>query len=489
MKRRQFIGAAAAPPVMTLMHNCDAIAGNQSNATVRIVRDVHIVGSRDVVVCGGGPSGIAASIAAARAGKSVLLMDSQSQLGGTGTSGLVSHWLGGRLSDGSKWAVGGIFRSLSEEAAARGIALIPAPGADAVYQPHGWNMGQLGVGIPFDPFEMAAFLDDKTAKYGIEVLLCTNAVGVVMDGSRIGHVLMRNKSGETAIAAKTVVDATGDADITSFAGCEVKRGRDKDGLMTPATLMFHVDNVDQDTLSGYIHTHKAPRFRELIRELRSDGTWDFPYDIFISVQLTEKGTMMINTSRLTGIDGLDGQSVSDGLRRGRLETLKLMEIMRKNIPGFSHARLKAVAPMLGIRETRRIKGIYTLTVDDLVRGTEFEDAVGWSSYGWDLPDPKRPSYQPMTEKKVRKKLPVTPIPYRIMVPAGIDNLITPGRSVSVERDVLGPLRVSAPCFAMGEAAGTAAALAIDSSRAFSAVDVKLLRVELEKQGAVVDWTG
>lgn len=488
MKRRHFLRTTALPAGMTLFPGHMTEAANRDTSTISIQKEVPVGPSYDVVVCGGGPSGLAASIASARAGKSVLLIDSQAQLGGTGTSGLVSHWLGGRRSDGSRWTVGGIFRSLSEEAADKGIALIPSPDAKSAYQPHGWHKGQLGVGIPFDPFEMAAFLDGKVAEYGIDVLLCTPATGVIMDGNRIEHVLIHNKSGESAIPAKVVVDATGDADITSYAGCEMRLGREEDGLMTPATLMFHVDNVDQDGLSGYIHDHKSPRFRELIKELRADGTWDFPYDIFISVQMTEKGTMMINTSRLTGIDGTDARSITEGLHMGRRETLKLLNIMRERFPGFSRVRLKAVAPMLGIRETRRIRGIYTLTVEDLVTGTEFDDTIGWSSYGWDLPDPKRPSYQPMHDKKVDRKRPVTPIPFRIMVPEGVGNLITPGRSVSTERDVLGPLRVSAPCFAMGEAAGTAAALAIDGNCDMSAVDTVQLRADLKAHDAIVDWS-
>ena len=488
MKRRHFLRTTALPVGLTMLSGQMAEAANRETSTITVRKEIHTGPSYDVVVCGGGPSGLAASMASARSGKRVLLIDSQAQLGGTGTSRLVSHWLGGRTSDGSRWAVGGIFRSLSEEAAEKGIALIPTPDSDAAYQPHGWHKGQLGVGIPFDPFEMAAFLDEKAAEYDIDALFCTFATGVIMDGSRISHVLIHNKSGESAVPANIVVDATGDADITAYAGCEVRWGRDEDGLMTPATLMFHVDNVDQDRLSAYIHEHKSPRFRELIKELRADGTWDFPYDIFISVQLTEKGTMMINTSRLTGIDGTDARSISAGLRQGRQESMKLLKIMRVRIPGFSQARLKAVAPMLGIRETRRISGLYTLTVEDLVNGIDFDDTIGWSSYGWDLPDPKRPSYQPMHDRKVGRKRPVTPIPFRIMIPQGVDNLITPGRSVSTERDVLGPLRVSAPCFAMGEAAGTAASLAIDRNCSVSAVDTAQLRHELSNHGAVVDWT-
>lgn len=163
-----------------------------------------------------------------------------------------------------------------------------------------------------------------------------------------------------------------------------------------------------------------------------------------------------------------------------------MEIMRKHFPGFAYARLKSITPMLGVRETRRIVGEHTLTVDEVVEGLDLPDAVGYSIYGWDLPDPKRPSYQPMHEKGTRKRHPWTPIPYRIMVPRPVLNLICPGRAVSVERDVLGPLRVMAPCMAMGEAAGLAAHVVVGDGGSFRDVDSGRLREMLRKRGAIVD---
>lgn len=456
----------------------------EAGPTLSYVRDVPIAEPYDVVVCGGGPAGCAAALAARRSGLGVLLVEGQGQLGGMGTSGLVSHWLGGRTADCKRWVVGGIFRSMAEEAASRGFALIPQPTPGRKYQPHGWYMG-LAHGIPFDPFAMAHYLDEKTAEIGVDVLLLTQAADVITDGNRITHVVTFNKCGLAAVPAKAVVDATGDADLAARSGCEVQKGREEDGLMTPATLEFHVDCVDQEALSRYIHENDAPRLREEICKLREAGEWPFPYDIFISVQLTDRGTMMINTPRICGIDGTDGRSLTEGMQRGRAETLQLLAVMRKHFPGFANARLKAVAPLLGVRETRRIVGEYVLTVDDLSSGRQFPDTIGFTGYGWDLPDPKKPSYQPMHEKKIRKS-PLTPIPYCTMVPHPVENLICPGRAVSVERDVLGPLRVMAPCMAMGEAAGAAARQVVQRGISFSGVDTRELRADLRRGGAVVD---
>jgi len=444
-------------------------------------RDIPVQAAWDVVVCGAGPAGCAAALAARRSGLSVLLLEKQGQLGGRGTAGLVSHWLGGRTATGG-WVVGGIFREFSEEAAALGIALLPKLDANLKYQPHGWVYG-LVHGVPFDPFAMAVYLDRKMAEAGVDVLLDTRVVDVVMKDGRITHLLTANNGGLQAIAARAVIDATGDADVAAKAGCPTVLGRDDDHLMTPATLMFHVANVDQDTLSAYIHDNNTPRFKELILELREKGLWTFPYEIFISVQMQEKGVMMINTSRLVGVDGTDPWSLTQGLINGREETQQLLALMRAHFPGFAKARLKAVAPLLGVRETRRIIGDFVLSVEDLVSGKVFEDTIGLSAYGWDLPDPKRPSLQPMHGVR---KAPYTPIPFRIMIPQAVPNLVCPGRAISVERDVLGPMRVMAPCMAMGEAAGIAAAQVVQLGTGFACVDAGALRAELECRNVILE---
>ena len=434
-----------------------------------------------MVVCGGGPAGYAAALAASRSGAKVLLVEGQGQLGGMATSGLVSHWLGGRFNDG-RWVVGGIFKELTLDAVEAQAALIPENDPNRKYTPYGQYKSLLH-GIPLDPYATALLLDRKAAAENIDVLLHTQAVDVLCDGDRITHVIIHNKSGLSAAATRCVIDATGDADVAARAGCGFDKG-DENGDMTPVTLEVHVDNVAADVLARYIDDHDAPRLRALIQEMRAAGEWTLAPDIFISIQLTEAGVMMLNTTRICGIDGTDGASVTRGMQQGREDLDALMTFAERHIPGFEHARVKAVAPLLGVRETRRVHGVYRMTVQDLVEGKAFADTIGFSMYGWDLPNPKRPSDQPMEGKP---KPPVTPIPYGIMVPKAVSNLICPGRAVSVERDVLGPLRVMAPCMAMGEAAGVAAKQVVHNGKTFAAVDTTILRDTLRDRSAIVDW--
>ena len=443
----------------------------------------------DVLVAGGGPAGCAASIAARRRGLSVLLVETTSALGGTATSGLVAHWLGGR-SPGGRWVVGGIFRELAEGAVADGCALLPSMPEGTTYQLYAWLPWFIH-GVPLDPYRLVPFLERKFADEGVRFRYETRVMGVESTNGRIARVVTHDKGGFAAIPVQCVIDATGDADVAALTGCPIHVGRDGDHLTAPASLTFHVSHVDHAALQQTIEKTRSPKFRELIAQLRTTGEWPFPYDIFISVKGLADDEAMINTIRLVGVDGLSSDSRTRAYVEGRREALQLLDIFRRHFPGFAQARIRSVAPMLGVRETRRIAGAFTLGVVDLAAGTEFPDTIGFSMYGWDLPDPKRPSVQPLVDEsgggfvnKARKGL-ATPIPFRVMVPQGCANLLCPGRAISVERDVLGPLRVMAPCMAMGEACGVAVEQIV-AGTANAQMDVARVRDVLRANGCIVD---
>ncbi len=453
-------------------------------------QNIPVYNDYDVVVCGGGPSGSIAALSAKREGLKTLLVEGMGQLGGMAVTGLVSHWLGGRTQEG-KWVVGGLFKQLAQEATSRGFAVLPKLKENEKYHPYAWYNWFIH-GVPLDPFKIDLLLDEKMEKAGVDVLLHTQVVDVIVKNKIITHIILYNRSGLFAVKTKAAIDATGNADIAAFSGCKTVKGRREDGKMTVSSLIFHVYGVDQNELTKAIEENRDPKFRDLINSLKEKGEWNLPGDIFVCSKLTKNGEFYINTTHLIGIDGTDGFSISNGMKTGRKNVHHLMNILNKYFPGFQNAKIKTIAPQLGIRETRRIIGEYKMTVDDLINDRLFDDSIGFSMYGWDLSDPDKPSVQPFVDDeksgykyKVKKGL-STPIPYRVMVPQPVQNLICPGRAVSVERQVLGTIRVMAPCMAMGEAAGMAASQVIKDNVSFSKIDIQKLRQELKKFGAIVE---
>ena len=436
----------------------------------------------DLVVCGAGMAGFSAALSAAEEGLKVLLVENNACVGGVATSGLVNHILGGRTYVAGKLvsSIGGIYARLEDR-------LLKENGATDVASvnfdcpPQGWFMG-LAAGLVIDGEKTKLVLEDMLIKSGVKILYNTRVVDVVKESGRIKGIVIHNKNGFGFVKGKYFADTTGDADVCALAECPFDLGDENSGV-APASLELHVDNVDTEKLTEYMKRTNDRRFRALIAPLKAEGIWDFPYEIFISVKLPEEGVYMINTNRMVGVDALDAESITKGVIEARKETYRLFGIMRQYFPGFENARIRNVAPTLGIRESRRIEGEYVLTVNDLLRETDFEDTIAYSVYGWDLPDPKKPSHQP---DKERHKGLFTPIPYRALVPKGVDNLIVAGRCISVERPVLGPVRVMAPCIAMGEAAGYATKLALVSSSAYRDVDASQLRDKIAQKGGIVE---
>ena len=442
-------------------------------------------GEYDVIICGGGFSGFAAAYAAAREGASVLLIERTACLGGVGTSALVNHILGvrRRTEDGRfSVCVQGIFAELEKRLLARDAA-VNVKSIDTSLNPHGWKPS-LSAGMIFDGEEMKLVLEEMLAEVGVTILYLTDVIDVQRVGARIQSVIIHNKNGLSYIKGNYFADATGDGDLSALAGADYRMG-DEEGGLSAASLEMHVENVDSVTLSDYMRRTGDFRFRSLIETAKSNGDWSFDYDIFISVQLCRKDVFMINTIRQVGVNGIDANSLSQGILSGRRESYRLLRIMRKYFPGFENATIRQVAPMIGIRETRRIIGEYTLTVKDLVEGVEFEDGIALSGYGWDMPHPKHPSVQPF--KGIQRRSYFTQIPYRCLIPMGLDNVLTVGRCISAEREVLGPVRVMGPCLAMGEAAGIALALATKNTvSSMRSIDVSVLRSKLVAYGGLVD---
>ena len=439
-------------------------------------------GTYDIVVCGGGPAGTAAAIAAARAGARTLLVEQTGCLGGAATNAMVSVWLGSFTRDHQHKVVAGIFDEIVEKLVAENAAIRAEDDVTTDSRHVGYGAIH-GRSVPFCVEPCKRVLENICADAGVHLRYFTTFVDSRIDKNRIRGVFLHGKSGFTYVQAHAVVDATGDADVAHRAGCPTRKGRDTDHGMSPGTLIFQVEDVDSHALQDYCLNTGDVRFRQIITTLQHNGQWPFHFDALVLCEAPRRGSLFVNAQLQPDLDGTDEQSMTKGIINARREVHQLIRLMCRHIPGFTNARMTASAPVIGIRETRRIVGQYTLTVDDARGETHFPDTIALTGFGWDLGDPKKASHQPMFGKHFG--LAYTEIPYRCLVPQTIENLIVAGRCISVERDVLGPVRIQPTCFAMGQAAGTAAARLIQNNKTFATIDTNALRQDLVNAQAIV----
>lgn len=443
----------------------------------------------DFIVCGGGMAGFAAAVSAAKKGLSVAIIERTGCLGGTATSAGVNHFLGGRkLNEETKEhirVVGGLFDELTDYLIDRGEAIEPNT-IDLSFNPFGWYP-RMASGVAFDELALKIALDDFCAEYGVRVYFNTMLTDVEVSGSTIKSVIVYNKDGFVRLHAKAFSDCTGDADLCAMSGCNVLKGREQDGCMTPCSLEMHVENIDTKELVTYQNENQSPKLVEIIERLKQEGIWNFPYEIFVAIRMMKEDVFMVNTIRQIMVDGTSEESVSKAIATGRKENVELFDIMKEHFPGFKNARIRRVYDYIGVRETRRLVGQYVVSVDDAMSGKKYDDCIAATTYNFDLPDPLKPSYDPMMGDAKRpnatRKHVVIRIPYRSLLPQEVDNLIVAGRCISAEREVLGAIRVMGPCMMMGQAAGTAAAMAIQENNGhFSKVSVSDLRSKLWNDG-------
>lgn len=464
----------------------------------RFVCEAPLIASIDVLVCGGGPAGIAAALAAARSGASTMLIEQHGCLGGVATNSLVGIWLGSYSRDGKFPVIGGIFREILHRLWQEGGATLPeedVPPQGPFTQrgePGLIRLGSRHVGyapwhgrVSAIDFEIFKLLSEKMLlESGVRIRYFTHFVKANMKKNKIVGVYVFSKAGIEYIEAKVVVDATGDADVAYTAGCPTEKGREEDGLNSPVTIMILVNNVKSRKFKKYCEETGDYRLKNIVHKLLESNEWPFNFENIICCELKKRGMFCINALRLTGLDGTNPEDLSQSMIEGREQAAKLFKIMKKYVPGFEKADLIQTSYVPGVRDTRRIVGLYKVTVQDLINGVEFADTIALSGYHWDMPDPKKPSYQRLLGK-IELSAPYSCIPYRCMLPKNVSNLIVPGRAISCEWEALGPLRVMPVCFATGQAAGCAAALAVYHNRSLCEISPKILQRMLRKQGAIL----
>lgn len=434
----------------------------------------------DVLVVGGGPSGIIAARAAAEDGLKVALIDSRSFLGGNMTIGLpVLGFLGQKGNQ--------IIKGLPQQF----IDRLKARDAASEHRPCPLHMSITLV----EPEAVKDAALEILIESKVEVLLYTFCTDVIMEGSDLKGVVVESKAGREAILAKTVIDCSGDADVAYRAGVPCEQGNETGGTQPP-TLMFCLGNVDTEKLRMSIA--QEPRtyltdfipseyfgqnnqfivvgLRNLMQQAREEG-FDLPVERTILITGLRKGEVWVNMTRVNGVDGTDPGSLTYGEIEGRRQITQIQKYLVKYVPGFADAYFVKMAPFLGIRETRRIVGQYVMTKEDVLDCRHFDDAVAVASYPLDIHHPEGGGCT------LQWCGDCYDIPFRSLVPLKVNNLLVAGRSISSTHEAMSAIRVMAPCMAMGEAAGRAAKIAVRNGVAPANISVKELQEELLAKGA------
>ena len=432
-------------------------------------RQIPLYGEYEVAVLGGGPAGIAAAVAAARAGRRTLLIERYGFLGGMGTAAGVTNFCGLHAN------VHGAMHRVVQGVASELLARIDRLG--------GLNAPHLILGkILAQAYDTAAYKiagDDLLAAHKVDILFHALGAGVAMhDDKRINALFVETKAGRQAIAANIFIDCSGDGDLAAWAGARYEVG-DNAGSMLYPSMMFRLNGIDPEkageawrTIPALMEaaeaagTHHFPRKAAIVRPQRSQIEW--------RVNFTQ-------VSRADGaaINGLEPDDLTRGEIDGRRQAVNAFNFLR-TVPGFEKSYIVDLPPQLGIRETRRIVGGYMLSGEDVLGCASFDDTIGVN--GWPM--------ESHVAGDVIFKFPPIPqsrgfneLPYRMLVPAGMDNLLVAGRCASMTHDGQSAARVSGACFAMGEAAGTAAALALSGNTIPRDIAVDKLQLQLKQQGA------
>lgn len=429
----------------------------------------------DIVVVGGGPAGICAAIAAARSGARTLLIERYGFLGGMSTAALVYPWMTYHTKSGVQ-----VIKGIAQEIVDRLMKLNASPGhlRDTVGFTHTIT--------PYNGEVFKVLVMDMLREAGAEILLHSFVDKVHTENGHIQSVETVGKSSRITVEGKVFIDTTGDADLAYLSGAHCLKGREGDQLTQPMTVKFRMRGVDLAKVKQYILDHP------------SEFSSKTPFDELPQLPLTavsgfrkqwEKANLPINRNgvlmftgpsedevliNMTRVQGLDGTNVFDLTKaeeEGRKQVLMLAEFFRNLVPGFEKASISQVGAQIGVRESRRLDGVYSLTMDDVIEGRKFEDCIARSGYPIDIHDPKGKG---IVAHEVNGDG-AYDIPYRCLLPKNIDNLLVGGRCISTTHEALGTTRLTPSCMATGQAAGTGAAIAFKEGKSPQDIDVQQLR--------------
>ena len=439
-------------------------------------RQLPVYGSFDVVVVGGGPAGIAASWSAAKHGAKVLLIERYGFLGGMGTAGGVTNFAGlygirqGQMQQVVHGVVDEIFDRLSA--------------VDGLNDPQDGMQGRIRV----RSYDMSAYkcvADQMLRDVGVEILFHAWAAQVHVEDGRIQALFVETKSGRQTVLAKSFIDCSGDADVAAFAGVPYEVGDGLGSGLYPTT-MFRIAHVNSEQALAAVGEFQAINLLMKKVQAEKPGQYQFPREGAILRPQKNPSEWRANVTQIAQANGMamdatDARQLSQGELEGRQQVGEFFRFLKNEVPGFAKAQITEIAPQVGIRESRRIQGVYALTGHDIVSCASFEDAIGVNAWPMEM----------HAQGKIEWRFPEKPVgsdqrlynqlPWRMLVPQGIHNLLVAGRCASMTHEGQSAARVSGGCFVMGQAAGTAAAH-LSLGESYSDISVQALQQRLLTDG-------
>jgi glycine/D-amino acid oxidase-like deaminating enzyme len=417
----------------------------------------------DVVVVGSGSAGASAAITAAREGARTLLVDRLAFMGGTSTAVLDTFYAFYTPGERPRRVVGGIGWEVVERLRQEGVAF---------ERPNTYGAG---TGVTYDQETLKVVWEELAADAGVELLLHTWATGVRVTDRAIEAVRLWNKGGERWVEAAVVVDASGDADVAAMAGASYDNAA-KQGRVQSLSTLFKLANVDVERASSV----KKAQLWELMREAADSGAYALPRIEGSWHRTPFPGVALIHMTRVPNVDATDPEQLTRAEIDGRRQVREYARFLRDRVPGFEASVVVATSPAIGVRESRRIHGDHVLTREEVLSAARFDDEIALC--GAPIEDHHAGGD---TEWRYVPDGGVYGIPYRALLPAGLDGMLVPGRCFSASHDAHASARSMATCMAMGQAAGTAAALAVRGGCSPREVGSEALRSRLADGGALL----